>query len=98
MMVTQLWQFAPPFEVHENVVGGMATITVTLSNTSTHTIAATVATGSGSATPNVDYSPVNATVTFAPGEQSKQVSIPIIDDMLDESEIETVHSSHSRTP
>lgn len=36
----------------------------------------------GSAIPNVDFVPVNVTVVFAPGETSKTINVPIINDSL----------------
>ena len=38
------------------------------------------ATASGTATPGADYVAVNGTATFAPGEASKIISVPLIDD------------------
>src|SRR6185503_7926508 len=36
----------------------------------------------GSATPNVDYTPTSVTLTFAPGENMKEVDVPILPDAL----------------
>ena len=38
-----------------------------------------------SATPGVDYQDVNGTLTFRPGETSKIISVPIIDDTVNDS-------------
>jgi hypothetical protein len=44
----------------------------------------------GSATAGVDYTPVAGTLTFAPGETSKTINIPILDDFLVE-DTETIN-------
>lgn len=43
-----------------------------------------LSTGSGTATPNQDFTPLNSTLTFAPGEASKTVRIALADDRLTE--------------
>ena len=59
-----------------------ATFTVTLSVASAETITVDYATGDGSATAGSDYQAVSGTLTFAPGETSKTITVPVIDDRL----------------
>ena len=40
--------------------------------------------GTGTATAGVDYTATSGTLTFAAGETSKSVSVPILDDVIDE--------------
>ena len=42
------------------------------------------ATGDGTATAGADYTAANGTLTFAPGETTKPISITIADDTVDE--------------
>lgn len=60
---------------------GPATFTVTLSNVSTRTVNASYSTANGSATAPGDYTAQsNQTVSFAPGETQKTITVPVIDD------------------
>jgi hypothetical protein len=60
---------------------GNANFTVTLSNPSASTVRATYSTTDGSATSPSDFTAQSAkTVSFAPGEISKQISIPVVND------------------
>ncbi|MGZ4716861.1 MAG: Calx-beta domain-containing protein, partial [Acidimicrobiales bacterium] len=67
-----------------------ALVPVTLSHPSIQTVTAAWATlGQGGlpgsvATPSDDYTPASGTVTFAPGETAKTVSVPIIGDTTNE--------------
>jgi len=54
-----------------------ATFTVTLSSPSGQTVTVSYATGNGTATTPFDYTAVSGTLTFAPGETSKPISVPI---------------------
>ncbi|MEA2439983.1 MAG: hypothetical protein QOH76_1407 [Thermoleophilaceae bacterium] len=64
---------------------GTANFTVTLSNPSASTVTATYATANGSATSPSDFTAQsNKTVSFAPGETSKQISIPVANDNIPE--------------
>ena len=45
----------------------------------------------GTATPNDDFSPVAGAITFAPGQSFGSISVPIIGDVIDEGNLETVH-------
>lgn len=67
---------APPV----NESAGPAVFTVTMSAASTSSVTVSYATAYGSATPGVDYTAQDSSVTFAPGETSKPISVPIIDD------------------
>lgn len=61
-----------------------ATFTVTLSGPQPQTITVGVSTSNGSATAGADFQALSTTITFAPGETVKTVSVPIIDDPNDE--------------
>ncbi|POY34675.1 hypothetical protein C3K47_19010, partial [Solitalea longa] len=64
-----------------------ANFTVTLSNPSSQTITVDYSTLAGTATSGVDYTSVsNITLTFAPGETSKNISIAITRDNIKESD------------
>ncbi|MDX6585028.1 MAG: hypothetical protein QOI10_4212, partial [Solirubrobacterales bacterium] len=69
--------------------GGSATVPVTLSGPSARTVTVDYATAAGTASAGADYTSTSGTVTFAPGEISKTVSVPIIDDNLEEHPPET---------
>lgn len=64
--------------VHENV--GNATMTVRLNGPSSQTVTVAYATSDGMATAGSDYTATSGVVTFAPGETSKTVLVPIADD------------------
>jgi len=57
-----------------------ATFTVTLSAPSPRTVRVGYATANGSATGGSDYVPVSGTLTFAPGETSKAVTVQVLGD------------------
>ncbi|MCC7358801.1 MAG: hypothetical protein IT317_04960 [Anaerolineales bacterium] len=63
---------------------GSAPITVTLSASSSLTVTVGVATSPGTAGA-ADYMPLSTTVTFAPGEVSRTVTVTLTNDALDES-------------
>jgi hypothetical protein len=65
-----------------NVNEGAATVTVTVTKTGSTALAATVhyATSDGSAVAPGDYGSTSGDLTFAPGETSKNVTVPITDD------------------
>src|SRR5439155_15187552 len=77
-----------------NVPGGSVTegdsgsvnldFTLTLSAPPANTVTVDVATADGTAAANQDYTPVAMTVTFAVGEVSKVVSVPILGDVIPE--------------
>jgi hypothetical protein len=83
--------FAPGFSVNENNVAGSASITVSLSGTYPQTITVNYATAAGSATAGgVDYTDVNGTLTFAPGDTSETFNVPVFDDNIANEGNETV--------
>jgi hypothetical protein len=61
-----------------------ATFTVTLSAASTQTITVAYATANGTATAGSDYQTTTGTLTFAPGQTSKTVTVPVTGDLLGE--------------
>ncbi len=62
------------------------TFTVTLSPASGQTVTATYATAAGTATPGADFVSASGTVTFAPGETAKTVTVQVTGDLLDEAD------------
>ena len=83
---------APAVSVGDTTVaedGGSATVHVRLDGPSARTVTVDYATAPGSASAGADYTTTGGTVTFAPGETSTTVSIPIVDDDLEESPPET---------
>jgi hypothetical protein len=61
-----------------------ATFTVTLSAPSTQPVTIAYATGNGSATAGSDYQAALGTLTFAPGETTKTIKVPVLGDRLAE--------------
>jgi Calx-beta domain/FG-GAP-like repeat/FG-GAP repeat len=61
-----------------------ATFTVTLSAASTQTIAVAYVTGNGTATADSDYISTSGTLTFAPGQTSKTITVLVKGDRLPE--------------
>ena len=57
---------------------------VTLSRASSGTVAVAYATADGSATAGSDYTARKGELTFDPGETEKTVSVPVLDDAVDE--------------
>ena len=70
---------AATFSVAEGA--GSAAITVTRTGSTAGTAVVDFATVSGTASERTDFAPVIRTLTFLPGEASKTVSIPIINDV-----------------
>ena len=58
---------------------------VTLDRAATAAVTVDYATADGTATAGDDYTATSGTLTFAPGETAKTVSVPIIDDTVDDS-------------
>ncbi|HBL59814.1 MAG TPA: sodium:calcium exchanger, partial [Cyanobacteria bacterium UBA8803] len=58
--------------------------TVNLSAASGRTATVNFATANGTATAGADYTATSGTLTFAPGETSKTITIPVLADLLDE--------------
>jgi formylglycine-generating enzyme required for sulfatase activity len=59
---------------------GTATLSVNLDGTSASTVTVQYATSAGTATAGSDYTAVGNTLTFASGETTKTISVPILDD------------------
>ncbi|MBB3222435.1 beta strand repeat-containing protein, partial [Pseudoduganella umbonata] len=58
---------------------GTATVTVTLSRTTTDTVTVRYTSADGTATAGSDYAAVTGTLTFAPGETTKTITVPVTD-------------------
>jgi hypothetical protein len=69
-------------EGHSGIVE--ATFTVTLSAPSGLTVTVTAATADGTAIAGADYTATSGTLTFAPGDTSRTVTVSILGDVLDE--------------
>ena len=63
-----------------------ATFTFTLSTASAFPISVNYSTAAGTATVDADFTAATGTVSFAPGETSKQVSVNVLGDLLDEAD------------
>ncbi len=61
-----------------------ATFTVTLSAASGKTVTVDYATADGTATSPADYTATSGTLTFAPGQTTKTIDVPIVGDVLNE--------------
>lgn len=59
-----------------------ATFTVRLAPASTGTVSVKFTTSNGSATTPADYGAVSSTLTFAPGQTSKTISVPVVGDTV----------------
>ena len=57
---------------------------VTLSRAAAHDVSVDYATEDGTATAGADYTAASGTLTFAPGETAKTVSVAVLDDAVDE--------------
>ena len=57
---------------------------VTLDRASTLTVTVDYATSDGTATAGADYTATSGTLTFSPGETTKAVSVPVLDDAVDD--------------
>ncbi|HLM59524.1 MAG TPA: Calx-beta domain-containing protein, partial [Pyrinomonadaceae bacterium] len=62
-----------------------ANFNVTLSSGSTNSVTVNYATADVTATAGADYTATSGTLTFAPGETTKTISVPVIGDTIDES-------------
>ena len=69
-------------DVVVNEDAGSAAVVVTLSPASTALVTFNYATADGTATAGVDYVPVSGPMSFAPGETSKTLVVPIVNDAL----------------
>lgn len=68
------------YTVAEN--GGSITLTINRSVNTYGPLTVNYATSNGTASAGSDYTPVSGTITFADGEISKTISIPILDDSI----------------
>ena len=57
---------------------------VTLNRAAGQAVSVDYATADGTATAGADYTATSGTLTFAPGETAKTVSVPLLDDSIDE--------------
>ena len=64
--------------------GEQAQFTVTLSRTSTRTVTVDYATADGTAEAGSDYTAASGTLQFAPGEASKTIPVPTVEDTVEE--------------
>ncbi|MCY4584296.1 MAG: hypothetical protein OXE50_16105, partial [Chloroflexi bacterium] len=71
--------------VHE-AAGAVLDFAVTLARASVETVTVDYATSDGTATAGADYEERSDTLSFAPGETAKTVSVPVLDDGHDEGE------------
>ena len=83
---------APSYTVSED--GTEATITLERTGGSDGEVSVDLGVSNGTATDIADYANVSQTVTFAPGEVLKTITIPVVDDTLVEGD-ETVNLSLS---
>ena len=76
----------PTLNIADDTVeeGGEAEFLVTLSRTSTETVTVDYATADGTATAGDDYTSTSGTLTFAPGEASKTIRVPTVEDTAQE--------------
>lgn len=70
--------------VNETVGGTSANFTVTLSAPTTHRVTVNFEASNGTAEQNSDYTATSGALVLQPGTTSGNVSIPILDDLLDE--------------
>ncbi|MEV0568030.1 Calx-beta domain-containing protein [Dactylosporangium sp. NPDC050588] len=82
LSVTVLTMSINDVVVDENA--GTATFTVSLSGPPASPVSASYATADGTATAGADYTAGGGTVTFAPGQTSRPVTVPIVNDAVDE--------------
>ena len=68
----------------EEAAGAAMEFAVTMSRASTSTVTVDYATSDGSATAGADYTASSGRLSFAPGETSKTVSVPVLDDAHDD--------------
>jgi len=88
---------AATYTVAKNTPGGQAVIVVSRQGSLTGTTTVNFATGTGTATPGTDYTPVAQTLTFAPGVSNLTVNVTINNNGLAERQSDgptTVGRSH----
>ncbi len=92
--VDDIYLYAPPISLsiadtavaEGNSGTTTATVKVSLVPASSSTVAVDWATSDGTATAPDDYAAANGTLTFAPGETSKEITVPVVGDTTDESD------------
>ncbi len=72
------------FDFDENTSGVLANFVVTLAQPSNQTVTVRYATSNGTATGGDDYVATTGTLTFAPGETSKTISVVVLGDTVAE--------------
>mgnify|MGYP000176839222 CR=1 FL=1 len=72
------------FDFDENTSGVLANFVVTLAQPSNQTVTVQYATSNGTATGGDDYVATTGTLTFAPGETSKTISVVVLGDTVAE--------------
>ncbi|HUS37391.1 MAG TPA: Calx-beta domain-containing protein [Verrucomicrobiae bacterium] len=72
----------PVFVANENTPGGRAVITLVREGVSSRPITVMFSTADITAKAGEDYTAVSTPITFAPGETSKLVAVPLVDDNL----------------
>jgi len=70
------------YSITEDFVTGSASITVRRTGSTALPLSVDFATQDDTATAGPDYQAVNTTLTFAPGEASRTLAIPVFDDLL----------------
>jgi hypothetical protein len=82
----------PTLSIGDVTVGesaGNAVFTVSMSSPSTSVVTVSYATAAGTATAGSDYTTTTGSLTFAVGETSKTITVPILADGLAETAVET---------
>ncbi len=77
----------PTITIADKIVAedvGSAMLTVSLSNPSSNTVSVQYATADGTATQPGDYTTATGPLSFAPGEMTKNIAVPVVNDTLDE--------------
>ena len=85
-------------DVTVNEAAGTATFTVTLSAASGQTVTVGYNTTNGTATAGSDYTSTSGTLTFAPGDTTQTITVPILNDTLFEGPIAETFNVNLLTP
>ena len=68
----------------ENAVGAVMAFTVRLSQAAASTVTVSYATRDGSAKAGQDYTTTEGELSFAPGQEQRTISVPLLQDVIDE--------------
>ena len=68
----------------ENAVGAVMAFTVRLSQPAASTVTVSYATRDGSAKAGSDYTTTEGELSFAPGQEQRTISVPLLQDVIDE--------------